>query len=139
MIFKKFKSNREVNVNIRKYIIDWDSSPSNEQKILQDFLYPYFKNKVILAEFRIPGSLLRFDIVNISNRYIIEYSPDSTHFEFNPYFHGSRPSGYLKRIKTDMEKITWAEQNGFRVIELNKEDLGHLSRDYFLDKFQILL
>lgn len=138
MLFYKFKSNKQVNVNLKHYIIDWNISPSKQQKVLQDFLYPYWKNKVICAEFRIPGSLFRIDLMNISDKIAIEYSPDSTHSEFNTYFHGSR-AGFLKRIKSDIWKIEELERNGFRVIEINEEDLDLLSRKYFESKFNIIL
>lgn len=86
-----------------------------------------------------PGSLFRIDILNISDKIAIEYSPDSTHFEFSPFFHGTRPSGYLKRIKSDLLKIEELERNGFQVIEINEEDLDYLSKKYFLEKFGVNL
>lgn len=137
MLFSRFKSNRQSNVNINKYIIDWNQSPSKEQRILQDFLYPFWKNKIILSEFRIPGSLLRVDILNITDRIGVEYSPDSSH-DYNVYFHHDR-NGFLKKIKSDINKIEWLEANNFKVIEIIKEDLENLSKRFFLDKFDILL
>lgn len=140
MIFKKIYTLKPIDINIRKYLVDWNKYPSKEQKRLQDFLYPYWKNKVILSEFRIPGSLFRIDLLNISDRIAIEYSPESTHFEHNPFFHGdARASNYLKRIKVDMHKIRWATQNDIQTIEIIKEDLDFLSRSFFLKKFNVVL
>lgn len=140
MLFTKFKSTKTKNVNISHYLINWSIAPSKEQQRLQDFLYPYWKNHIVLAEFLLPGSLLRFDIINISQHIIVEHSPNSTHGEFNKFFHVTR-SGYLKRIKNDMAKIEWAENQNppFRVIETTEEDLDLLSRKYFLEKFNVLL
>ena len=137
MLFYKFKSDKQVNVNIRKYLIDWSLSPSKQQKILQDFLYPFWKNKIICAEFRLPGSLFRVDLINISDRLAIEYSPDSTH-DFNQYFHGSR-AGFLRRVKSDIWKIEELERNNFKIIEINEEDLNWLSKSFFLEKFNVVL
>lgn len=137
MLFKKFNSDREKNVNLSKYLINWDDSPSKEQKILQNFLYPFWKNKIVLSEFRIPGSLFRVDIINISDRIAIEYSPSSSH-DYNPFFHKSRIE-YIQRVKADIDKIQWLTSNNFKVIEINKEDLDFLSKKYFLDHFGILL
>lgn len=140
MIFTKFKSGKPVNINIRKYVIDWDSAPSKEQLRLQYFLFPFWKNQVVLSEFLLPGSKFRFDIVNISKHIIIEHSPNSTHNEYNQFFHGSR-SGFIKRIKSDMDKIEWAKSQNpsFKVIETTAEDLDYLSPKFFLEKFGVNL
>lgn len=137
MLFYRFKSRKQSNVNIANYLIDWDASPSKEQKVLQDFLYPFWKNKVVLAEFRIPGSKFRIDILNLSDNIAIEYSPDSSH-DYNPFFHKSRTE-YILRVKADIDKIKWLENSGFKVIELKKEDLFQLSKLFFIEKFGILL
>ncbi len=137
MFLYKFKSKSEVNVNLSKYRIDWSTPPSKEQGILENFLYPFVKHKFVLREFRIPGSLYRFDLVVVDNRWIFEYSPTSTH-DVNKYFFPTH-SSYLKRIKTDLDKIEWAKLNNFKLCEINKEDLPHLSKRYFLDTFDILL
>lgn len=137
MLFYKLFSHKPVHVNISKYLINWDSAPSKQQQILQDFLRPYWKNKVILSEFRIPGSLLRVDILNITDKIYLEYSPTSSH-DFSEYFHQNRVN-FIKRIKNDINKINWAERNGFIAIEIIEEDLKQLSKQFFLDKFKILL
>jgi hypothetical protein len=137
MLFYRFKSDRQSNVNLSRYLIDWNDSPSKEQRILQDFLYPYWKSKVILAEFRIPGSKFRVDILNITDRIGMEYSPESTH-DFNPFFHKDR-NAFLRRVVSDIEKLDWLKENNFKDIEINKEDLSYLSKKFFLDKFNILL
>ena len=137
MLFYKLYSHKQVNVNIQDYIIDWNDAPSKSQQILQDFLYSYWKNKVILSEFRIPGSLLRADIMNITDKIYLEYSPECTH-DYSPHFHGNRLN-FIKRIKNDMNKMQWAERNGFKTVEIIEKDLDYLSRKYFLEKFDILL
>jgi len=137
MLFTKYNSDKKVNVNIRRYLIDWNKSPSKEQKILQDFLYPYWKHQIILSEFRIPSTLYRVDLLNISCRICLEYSPDSTH-DFNSFFHANR-NAFLQRVKADLNKIKYLEKEGFTVFEVKKEDLPYLSRKFFLDKFGISL
>lgn len=137
MLFYKFKSDKQVNVSVGKYLIDWNSAPSREQQVLQDFLYPFWKNKVVLSEFRIPGSLFRVDLICLSDKIAIEYSPESSH-DYNPFFHKSRVE-YIRRVKSDIWKIEELQKNGFKVIEINKEDLSFLSRSFFLDKFGVIL
>ena len=137
MYFNRWKSNKQSNVNIAKYIIDWNHSPSKEQQILQDFLYIFWKNKVILAEFRIPGSLFRIDILNLTDKIAIEYSPESSH-DYNPYFHKNRTE-YVLRVKADLDKIDWMKKSGFKPIEVTSDDLPMLSKKLFIDKFQIYL
>lgn len=136
MKVKKYKSNKEILIKVSKYLIDWKKAPSKGQQILQDFLYKYIKNHIVLAEFRIPGSLMRFDIVDCTTRNIYEFSPISHHNNYNPFFHKSR-AGYLRSLKSDTNKLEWAEQNNFQVAEITDDDLPLLSIKYIQDKFNI--
>ena len=121
--------NKEITIKISKYRIEWDKAPSKEQQILQDFLYKYWKNHIILSEMRVPRCLWRFDLVNCNKRIIIEYSPESHHNNFNKFFHKNR-AGYLRSLKSDLYKYEWAEKNGFKIIEIVKKDLDKLSVEY---------
>jgi hypothetical protein len=135
---KKYKSDKIISIDIKKYKIDWNSAPSKGQQILQDFLFPYWKTRLILREMRVPGTLWRFDLVDVNSRTIVEYSPISHHGNYNPFFHKTR-AGYLKSIKSDIYKLEWAEQNGFKVIEIQECDLPFLSLDYIYNKFGVNL
>lgn len=134
----KLNSNKQINVNISKYRIDWKKYPSKEQKVLQDFLYPYWKNSVVLSEFRVPGSLLRIDLINVNKRLCIEYSPESHHGNYNEFFHKNK-SNYMQSIMRDYCKYEWTIKNGFTLLELNEEDLNYLSYDYFVKKYNVYL
>lgn len=136
MKVKKYKSDKLVSIKINKYKIDWNKAPSKGQQILQDFLFPYWKNYLILKEMYLPGTKWRFDLVNCSKKIIIEYSPLSHHNNYNPFFHKSR-AGYLRSLKSDSNKLEWAADNGFKVIEITEEDLPHLSANYIETKFGI--
>lgn len=139
MIFKKLNSLKEINVNINKYRIDWEgSSASKIQTAVKLFLKRFWSSHIVLEEFRIPGSLLRCDILNVTKRIAIEVSP-SQHYEFNKFFHNNSNANFLQHIKRDMAKINWLESNDFDVIELNEEDVDNLSSEYILKKFNIKL
>ena len=140
MILKKFKSQKTVNVNLGQYKIDWEHKVSKPQKTFKDFVFPFWKGHVVLEELLIPGSKNRIDIVNITRGYCIEISPESTHAKFNKFMHGSR-AGYLKRIKTDLDKETWCLDNGFEFIEVTDVDLleENLTQEYYEKKFKIVL
>ena len=134
----KLNSNKIVNLNISKYLIDWNKSPSKEQKLLQDFLYPFWRHSIILSELCVPGSLLRIDLVNVNKRLCIEYSPESHHGNFNKFFHRHR-NNYLQSIKRDFFKYEWIIKNKFSLLELNEEDLNNLNYEYFVKKYSIYL
>ncbi len=137
MRVKAYKSEKLILINTKKYKINWDKKVSKGQKILQDFLYPYWRNYLVLQEMRVPSTLWRFDLVNCSKKIIIEFSPKSHHNNFNKFFHKSR-SGYLRSLKADMYKYEWAtEQNGFKLIELDDSDLPLLSVKYLEEKFGV--
>ncbi len=129
----------EVLIKINKYKINWLKAPSKEQKIIQDFLYPFWCHKIVLQEFRIPSSLLRIDLICCNSRTCIEYSPKSHHGTYNKFFHGGSRNNYLSSLKRDCKKYEWITdpRNSLKFIELNETDLPFLSPKYILDKFGI--
>lgn len=138
MKFKKLNSSVEVNVNIANYKIDWEQKVSAPQKKVTDFLRQFWEYDYVLQEFRVPGSLLRFDIVNITKKIIVEVSPASTHDKYSKFIHKSR-GGFLKRVKSDADKKKWAEQNEFSFIELGTEDIKNLSKEMIEEKFEVII
>lgn len=140
MRLKKFNSNKEVDVNLGQYKIDWEHAVSKPQKKFKDFVFPYWARHVVLEEFMIPGSRKRIDIINVTRNYVIEISPEAVHAKFNPFMHGSR-AGYLKKLKADLDKEKWAEINGFKFIEVVDVDLleENLTKEYYEEKFDIIL
>lgn len=137
MKFKGLNSDRYYNVNITKYLIKWDKAPSKNQQILQNFLRPSWQNDVVLAEFYIPLSRLRIDILNLSKKIAIEFSPDSHHQNFNKFFHKS-PAKFLGMIKRDCAKMEWVEESGYKFVELRDEDIPMLSKEYLEEKGVII-
>jgi hypothetical protein len=110
--------------------MDWSRKVSAPQKKVSDFLLPYWSGDIVLLEFRIPGSLLRIDILNISKKIAIEVSPDSIHRNFNPFMHKNR-SEFLKKLKSDQDKINWCEKSGIFMVELVDSDIETLSVETF--------
>lgn len=137
MKFYPLKGNRQVNVNIAQYLIDWDHKVSGPQKQVTDFLRPYWKTHVVLSEFRIPSSLLRCDIVNVTTHVAIEVSPKGTH-SFNRFFHHNRVK-FGAAMQRELDKAAWLERNGFTLCEIFDEDLPVLSRQWFREKYNVEL
>lgn len=132
------KSGKMVNVSIGQYLIDWDKTISKPQKKVSDFLRPYWCADCVLSELRIPGSLWRLDIVNVTKNIVVEVSPDELHKDYTEFLHGSR-AGFLKKLKADGDKLRWAESAGFQYVELNSSDIKNISADLFAEKFGIYL
>ena len=129
---------REVNVGVSKYSIDWDSkSASQLQTDAKRFFRPYWIGMVVLEEFRIPGSLLRCDFVNLTKKLVVEIN-GGQHGEFNKFFHGNR-TGYLQSIRRDYTKLKWSENNGFTFIEIEEKEVAILTPDFFRQKFGVEL
>jgi hypothetical protein len=124
---------KEVSVNPQEYIIDWDTKVSKPQKKVTDFLQPYWKSDLVLQEFRIPGSLLRIDLLNVTKKIIVEVSPDELHSNYNPFLHKDR-AGFLKKLKADNQKMDWAERNKFLFVELTSLDIKNLSIELLVSK-----
>lgn len=123
-------------VNFSKYKINWDYSRSKVQQKVQNFLKPYWKFDTVLAEYRVPRSLLRLDIFNCTKGIIVEVSPEDHHGKYNEFFHKNR-ANYKRSIDRDMQKIDWAKRNNLQLIELNYSDVDNLSREYVKTKFGI--
>ena len=139
MKFLKFKSQKETNINVGKYLVDWDKIVSKPQKNTKDFLFPFWRYDVVLEEFMIPGSRLRVDLINCSKRIAVEVSPDSTHKNFNKFMHKSRASGYLKTFKSDLDKEQWLLDNGFAYVKLTDKELKNLDKNEIEQQFNIIL
>lgn len=133
----KKKNGKEINVNPIKYKIDWSQDGrSKPETLVRKFLFPFWKNHIVLSEFRFPSTLYRADLINLTSRIMLEVSPDSVHLEFNQFMHGSR-AGFLKKIKSDYEKMEIAELNGFKFIELNDRHLKELTKEMFKREFDL--
>jgi hypothetical protein len=127
-----------VSIPVKKYKFNPDKKVSKGQKILQDFLLKYVDSSFLLQELRLPGSLLRIDLVLIDKKAMIEYSPNSHHNNFNKFFHKNRLN-YLSSLKRDIKKQEYVERNGYKFIEINETDLDKLSYDFFVDNFDLFL
>jgi len=118
--------------NPARYRVDWcGSTRSKGQTALKKFLYPYWKDRIILEEMPLVGSKMTFDIVNITDKLIIEHQGEQ-HQKFIKHFHGTRVSKFLGQIKRDMKKHEWAELNGFSLLETYSEK--DFTYDFFLSK-----
>jgi hypothetical protein len=130
---------KPVKAEPQKYVIDWSRAVSKPQKAVKDFLYPYWKNHVCLEEFRIPRTLLRIDLLNLTRHIVVEVSPAATHREYNPHFHRGNRFNYLKTLKRDADKEAWAKENKFTFIEIYEDDIPILSPKWFEEKHEIIL
>jgi len=133
----KTKSGKEISFNPMRYKIDWKRKVSGPQKLVKDFIFPFWKGQVVLEEMSVPKTGgKRFDLVSLTVKVIIEVSPDSIHLEFNQFMHGSR-AGYLKKLKSDYEKMELAELNGFKFVELNDRHLEDLNKEMLKREFDL--
>ncbi len=131
----KTLSGRTKEINISPYRIDWDGDfPSNFAADIADFLYPYWKHDVVLTELEVAGTRMRYDMVNLSKRIVVE-GDGRQHDAYVPHFHGSR-MGFLAQIKRDLLKDKIAEMNGFTLIRIKPSDLP-LTKDFFKRQFDI--
>lgn len=121
-----------------KYLIDWNRRISKPQDKVTDFLRQFWVTNVVLQEARIPHTLLRVDLVNVTTGVCVEVSPDEYHVHYNPFLHGDR-EGFLKKIQNDEKKRNILENAGYTLVELYNEDINNLSVELFRDKFGIYL
>lgn len=132
---------RSRNVSVGEYQLDWDGprKVSKVQRAVEEFLRPYWTGKMVLGEWRIPGTKLRLDLVNVSDGLLVEVDGDQ-HASYNPHFHGSL-SGYRASIKRDLQKDRFAELNGWTLVRITEADVknGALSAQWFMDTYNVTL
>jgi len=127
---------RTVNKTFFKNRIDYDKkSRSNYQFKLKNFLKPYIKHHVVFEEMPVVGTRMSIDICDITSKIAYEMQGEA-HSGFLPFFHKSR-SDFLGQIKRDLQKEEWCRINKFTYIEIFPSDLEHLSRQWFIDKYDI--
>ena len=138
MRFTKLNSDKFVWINTGKYAVNWDKKVGSKfQFEVKKFFYPFWKRNIVCEEFRIPGSLLRIDLVNLTTRMIVEANGEQ-HENYNPHFHQGSKNVYLNQIKRDVAKFEWAKKNNFLFIEIEPKDLP-LTREFIFDKYNIKL
>lgn len=132
MIFLDLRGREKKLKNAYRYKVDWSGGTrSKGQTALKKFLYPYWKDKIVFEEMPLVGSRMSFDIVNITDKLIIEHQ-GLQHQQFVKHFHGSRTSKFLGQIKRDMKKHEWCEINEFTLLETYSEK--DFTYEFFLSK-----
>lgn len=139
MTVYKLNSDKEVSINIKRYLIDWknDGDSKLEKKFI-DLIYPFWNRYIVLFQCRVPGSKLRLDILNCNKRLAIEIDGEQ-HQQFNKHFHANSRIVYLNSLRRDWVKEEWLAKNNIKLIRLNTEDLNNFSLKYVRDKFDISL
>lgn len=129
---------RLVSKNVSRYIIKWDAkSKSQLQHKVKQFLKPFWNGQIVYEEFPVYGTLLKVDILNATLKIAVEiHGPQHNEFHF---FHNGSPNNFLTSIKRDWKKVEWLEKNGFKLVEINFDEVDAISRDFFRDKFNIVL
>lgn len=124
--------------NVAPYIIRWNGpSKSQLQFTVKQFLRPFWIGHIVFEEFPVFGTKLRVDILNATLKVAIEVNGPQ-HQEFH-WFHGGEPFNYLGGIKRDVEKMEWLQRNDFNFIEINYDEVDKLTRQFFLEKFDVKL
>lgn len=127
-----------IDKNVNKYVIKWDKpSRSIIQFKVKQFLKPYWSSLIVYEEFPVYQTLLKVDLLNATLKIAIEVNGPQ-HNEFH-YFHNKNPNNYLKGFKNDVIKSEWLAKNGFKLIEINHNEINLLSKTFFLEKFSLSL
>lgn len=133
----KLNSSKLVLLNSKKYLIDWNSNGASKiETQFKKLIFPYWKDKIVLEQCRIPGSLLRMDFLCVNNKLLVEINGEQ-HDSFNKFFHNNSRAEYLASINRDTKKKNWCESNNINVLYLNKEDLDKFSIKYIIDTYGV--
>ena len=125
--------------NVGRYLIKWnDKSRSKIQYTVKQFLKPFWKAQMVYEEFPVYGTRLKVDILNATKKIAIEVN-GRQHASFNKFFHSNSRTNYLKSIKRDIQKSEWLKKNDFTLIEIEQDEVKEISKEFFKDKFDIIL
>lgn len=131
MTFLDLKGRKKTLRNARKYLVDWHGSTrSKGQTALKKFLYPYWKDQMVMEEMPLVGSLMKFDIINLTAKIAVEFDGQA-HYQFVKHFHGTR-NGFLKHVKRDLQKEDFLERNGITLVRVQSEK--ELTYEFFLSQ-----
>lgn len=132
---------RTRDVSYGQYVMKWDEprKVSKVQAAVEAFLRPYWTGKVVLREWRVPGSRLRIDLFCVAESVMVEID-GRQHESYNPHFHGS-PSGYRASIKRDLAKERLAELNQWTLVRITEADVkaGALCPEWFKKTYNVIL
>jgi len=138
----KFKTlqGREVNINVSKYLIDWNAPQEKYKSKFQyrvtQFFKPYWQHSICLCELKLPSARLFVDLINASAKIAVEISGDQ-HRKLS-FFHKNRLDflatflGYEGKISTDFslwEECMAGDTEALHYMELyNKQDVVTLEK-----------
>ena len=130
---------RLVSKNVTKYKIDWDKKcRSKIQFNVKTFFRDYWENHICYEEFPVFGSKMKVDFLNTTLKVAIEVQGKQRR-QFNPFFHSNSRAKFLSSIKRDSEKASWLEENNFKLVEVEEEQVNDLSKEFFEKQFKIKL
>lgn len=116
----------------QKYILDWEAgSRSKLQKKVKDFLYEFWKNKIVFEEFPVAGTRLSIDIFNATDSIAIEVQGEQ-HTRYTPFFHGENKYNYISQLKRDKDKSDFFKINNITFVEIYFND--KLDKNLFLNQ-----
>jgi hypothetical protein len=123
MKFKTLNGKERFLRNAKNYTINWEGkSKSNIQRIVKQFLYPYWHRDIVFEELRIVGTRLSLDIYNANKKIAIEVQ-GRQHQTYNPYFHSNDRRNWLSQLKRDDLKLEFCLTNGIKLVEIYETDL----------------
>lgn len=129
---------RTKDIPTASYVVDWKGKQGSKfSKEVLDFLYPYWKYDIVLAEWPVAGTKMRYDFVNLTRSIIVE-TDGKQHDAPSKFFHGDfgMRTNYAAQLERDMDKDAIAEKNGFTMVRIKPHDLP-LSKEFFKKNFDI--
>ena len=127
-----------VSKNVSRYLVKWDGKCKSQiQFQTKQFFKRYWYGCICYEEFPVYGSMLKVDFLNATMKIAVEVNGPQ-HSKFH-YFHNANPNLYLEAVKNDLKKGKWLEQNGFKLIEINWDEVPLLTSSFIKDKFDITL
>lgn len=124
--------------NISNRKISWDKkSRSNIQFEVKQFLKKFWYYDLVFEEMPVLGTKMSLDLVNMTKKIVVEVHGQQ-HGKFIPFFHGNK-NNYRRQLERDGKKEEWCQLNNLKYVDIYPNDIKNLSKEWFLQKFDIIL
>jgi len=108
--------------NIKKYLINWNSSSRSKfQTRVKKFINKYWSQDVVFEEFPVIGTRLTLDFYNANKKVAIEVQGNQ-HYKYIEFFHQSR-ANFIDQLKRDQKKETFCELNQIKLVSIYQNDI----------------
>lgn len=120
IILKKLNG-KPITIYPKRFRVKWDKVVGSKfQFEVKQFFREFWEKDSVFEEFVIQDRL-RFDLVNLDKKIVVEAHGDQ-HISFNNHFYKNEKK-WKEALFRDVKKEAWVSLNGFKLVEIYPKNL----------------